>query len=93
MEALAIVDYGNLYGVPHFWEATAQMGLKPIVGVGSLRPRNLGRDLAVEKENEKKDDSRIFAAGRLRDGRSSAAESIHLRASLQRGVLAAGGTG
>ena len=32
MEALAITDHGNMFGVPHFVAAAHQVGIKPIIG-------------------------------------------------------------
>ncbi|HLP35017.1 MAG TPA: PHP domain-containing protein [Amoebophilaceae bacterium] len=32
MQALAITDHGNMFGVPHFVSSAAKQGIKPIVG-------------------------------------------------------------
>ena len=32
MDALAITDHGNMFGVPHFVSAAQQVGIKPIIG-------------------------------------------------------------
>lgn len=42
LSALALTDYGGLYGIPRFCRAAHSIGLRPIVGV-SLDVSNIGR--------------------------------------------------
>ncbi|MDR0340570.1 MAG: DNA polymerase III subunit alpha [Puniceicoccales bacterium] len=53
MDALAITDHGNIFGVPHFLDATAQAGLKAIVGMEAYSLWDLTMDERPPREQNK----------------------------------------
>ena len=42
MPACSITDHGNMFGVVDFYFAAKQYGVKPIIGVEAISPRNHG---------------------------------------------------
>ncbi|MDR2664217.1 MAG: DNA polymerase III subunit alpha [Puniceicoccales bacterium] len=53
MGALAMTDHGNVYGVPHFLDATAQAGLRAVVGMEAYSLWDLKMDERPPREQNR----------------------------------------